>query len=123
MIKDMKSRLFRRGFAFALGLLIALGMSLSAVQATGMAVKMALAAKMDAKQNGDCSDGCGAPGHNSAKGTACTSVCVTPIVAVLSPALSVTVAHAADVGFGPDPRLHDWVSSPDPYPPRSKDLG
>lgn len=119
----MTGRLFRQGFAFALGLLVAWGMSLSAVQASQMTVKMATAAAMSTHGNGDCSGGCGGDGDNGAEAMICTAACVAPVVAVLSPTQSVTFGHVADVQFGPHPLLTDWASAPDPYPPRSSDLG
>lgn len=119
----MNSRPFRQGFAFVLGLLVALGMSLSAVQASEMTVKMAAATDMSTHGNSDCSSGCGDDGSDGGKAMICTAVCVAPVVAVLSPTLSVTFGNAAILQFGPDPLLPDWASSPDPYPPRSSDLG
>jgi len=119
----MKGRPLRQAFVLALGLLIALGISLSAVQASDMAVKMAAASDMSAGGSGHCSGGCGDPGGDSGKATACTTICVAPVVAVLSPSLSMTFEHTADVQFGPDPAMHDRAFSPDPYPPRSTDLG
>jgi hypothetical protein len=119
----MKRRPFRQGFAFALGLLVALGLSLSAVHASGVAVHMAAATDMSAEGSGGCGGGCNDAGGSTGTAMICSAVCVAPVVAVLSPALSVTFGHAAHVQFGPDSLLRDWASSPDPYPPRPRDLG
>jgi hypothetical protein len=119
----MKGRPLRRGFAFALGLLIALGMSLSAIQASDMTVAMATAADMSTHGTGDCGGGCGDPEDNGGKAMICGVVCVAPFVAVLSQTPSMTFGHPADVQFESNSRLRDWASAPDPYPPRSSDLG
>src|SRR3546814_13660278 len=64
----------RRAFSLMLGVLLALGMSLSAAQAGGMVVKMvSMASDMGAPGHDGC-DGCGSDDGKVATG-ACLSVC------------------------------------------------
>src|SRR3546814_14957754 len=70
----------RRAFSLMLGVLLALGMSLSAAQAGGMVVKMvSMASDMGAPGHDGC-DGCGSDDGKVATG-ACLSVCTIPALA------------------------------------------
>jgi hypothetical protein len=117
----MKRWPLRQVLALMLGVLLALGMSLSAVQASDMALAMAATGGAGSD---DCSSGCGGDdGGKDAKAMTCAAVCIPPAVAVLAPTPSVAFDHTANVQSEPDSLLPDWASSPDPYPPRSIDLG
>lgn len=109
-------------FALVLGFLVAFGMSVSAVHASNMAVKMVAAADVGASGKGDC-DGCNDGGGDGANALACPAACMAPVVAVLPPASSVSPCPEAKLPLRPHPLLLGWASSPDPYPPRSTDLG
>ncbi len=103
--------------ALLLGVFVALGMGLSAVQANDMAIKMTMSSDM-----GGC-DGCGGGDDDDRIGGACSSVCTTPAQAILAPAFPV-IAAAAPKLFLPDYwPVHGLVLSPDPNPPKPLDLG
>lgn len=114
----------RRVFALLLGAFLALGMSLSVVQASDMTVKMiSSVSDMGAAGQGGGCDGCGGGDEGKAKIGACLSVCMTSAFAVLPSASPVKVVQTSDLPL----RRHavSWGSSapPDPYPPRSSNLG
>lgn len=119
---DVMSRWSRHPiFVLLLGALLALGLSLSAIQASDMAAKMATVSDM-----GDMAaqTGCESCGDDStASGTACLSVCAAPVIAIGSPpvpALSApTSGHVSHRYFFSLGR----TVAPDPRPPRSSALG
>ena len=101
-----------------LGIFLALGMNLSAVQAGEMTVKMPATCNMTASGH---SNDCGDDGAAS-KMTMCSFGCVASVVAVISqkaPAVAL-IAHAPLLRQSP--LLLGRASSPDPFPPRSGDL-
>jgi predicted metal-binding membrane protein len=111
----------RQVFALTLGLLVALGMSLSAVQAGDMAAKMAMASGMTGSGHGDCG-GCDDGG--SAKDMPCAPACMTPVSAAMLPqAWSVTVRQTSDLSTRPYLHRLGRAPAPDPTPPRPGDLG
>ncbi|WP_244538147.1 hypothetical protein [Mesorhizobium sp. YR577] len=91
---------------------------MSPVQASDMAVKMAMTSGMAMPTDGDCS-GCPDQGTDGGKMTVCPQVCVAPVLALLpeNPAFGIAP---------PAPRLTPLRSSflhgrdavPDPYPPK-----
>ena len=112
----------RRAFALVLGVLLALGMTVSAVQAGGMVVKMvSMASTMGATGQGGC-DGCGSDDGKAAAAGACLSVCTTQALAVLPPTFSVSLVPAKDLSLPRHATPPDRTSSPDPDPPRPADL-
>lgn len=114
----------RRTFTSILGLVFAASLSVSAVQATDMAVRMTMASAMGVATNDvkcpDCDHGsrdmkamdcrlalCGAPGL--------ATLASTPVVAVRVDGLGLPVQA--------QPPLVGWAHAPDPYPPRPSTLG
>jgi len=105
-----------------LGVFVALGVSLSAIQASDMTIKMASASAMGGSGDGGCG-GCDGGGNDGAKGMACAAVCTAPVLAVVPQAFSLTLTQTLHPPMRPYPFLHSAAFSPDPYPPRSSDLG
>ena len=103
-------------FVLLLGVFVALGMGLSAVQANTMAFKMTMTSEMGSTGHGDCG-GCG-NGGNTAKAMVCMPTCVASVPALLP--------QADAKEFAPSPAkfplreflLTSRVYPPDPYPPR-----
>jgi hypothetical protein len=111
---------FRRLSVLVLGLLVALGMGLSVVQAGTMATKMATAGHMASSS----SDGCGQCGDQPG-GTnkiVCEATCVAPAAATLPQFLAVTFDRATVFPWWRSARLAGLTASPDPSPPRPIDL-
>jgi hypothetical protein len=103
-----------------LGLVVALGMGLSAVQAGDMAVKMATSGHMASSGT----DNCGQCGDQlgGGKTMVCEATCVAPAAATLPQSLTVTFDRGADYPSWRSARLPGLTASPDPSPPRSIDL-
>ncbi|MDQ6437725.1 hypothetical protein RB623_27045 [Mesorhizobium sp. LHD-90] len=103
-----------------LAALIAIGLSLSSVQAADMTVKMSMTSSMDMSADGDCA---GCPDDNPGSKIPCPAVCVAPVLALVpqgpSPAVSVSRLHLEPV---PCLSWHGRQTPPDPYPPRSIDM-
>lgn len=115
----MKHWSSRQFIALFLGVLLALGMSLSAVQASEMAVQMVMTSDAGASGQGDC-DGC----DDSADAVTCTPVLSCSGMAALLPAAGgFTVAQAIKQVTPVSGVARDLIAPPDPYPPRSLDLG
>lgn len=112
----------RQLISLLFGVFLALGMSLSVVQASGMASKMAMTSGMADSGNGNCADYGGDDGNTNP--VACKAMCT----AGYSPAVLSFGALFANQSATVPPVPHEppsrgWVASPDPYPPRSIDLG
>ena len=118
----MKRWSSRRLSALLLAVFLALGMSLSVVQASDMASKMAMTPGMADSGNGNCAD-CGG-GDGNTNTAACKAMCTAGhSPAVLSfGALFANQSAAVPPASRERPSL-GRVPSPDPYPPRSTDLG
>lgn len=108
----------RHVFALLLAAFVAVGLSLSSVQASDMAIKMAMASDMSMSADSDCT-GCPDEGSEGGKMTVCPQVCIAPVLAIVPQGL-------ADVFLAPPPYLtplpsaylHGRSAIPDPYPPR-----
>jgi hypothetical protein len=107
---------------------VTLGLSLSAVDASGMAaktsiaVKMSMAAEMGAAGHGDCP----ACDHDAGKtkAMACaSSICAMSALAVLPPTTPIAFGGKATSSPGSYLLPHGTSSPPDPYPPRPSALG
>lgn len=119
-IEGMRDRPSRRILALLLGVFLALGMSLSAVEAGEMGVQMAMASDAGASGQSDCS---GCDSGDGSNATACSSVLSCSSAAVLpgdrtSPATKTAVLFVPIFGVAPG-----LSAPPDPYPPRSLHLG
>ncbi len=113
----MKRRSSHRIIALLLGVFLALGMTLSAVQANDMAIDIVMCSDMDG-----CND-CGNESDCDSNGGACLSVCTTATPAVLNPAVAVKTAEASNLPLPDYQSTYGPASSPDPHPPRSHDQG
>jgi hypothetical protein len=123
MLKTMKTWSARQLIAIFLAVFVTMGMSLSAVQATDMTAKMAMASDMGGPGNDGC-QGCPAGGDDSGmKAMTCTPICVAPVMAVLPYAEPVMLVHKPVSFIAQYPLLRGRTSPPDPYPPRSIDIG
>ena len=118
---EMKSLSNRQVLTFVLGVFLALGPILSQVQATEMAVTMAMLDGMPFSEQGGC-DGCGGDNGMVNSGS-CLPVCTTVCLAVLPAGISLKAVPTPKMTF-----VNDWSSpglslSPDPHPPRLIDIG
>ena len=107
----------RQIFALLLGFFVALGMSPSTVQASGMAAKMIVTSGMGTSGHGDCR-GCEGGDSGGAKAMACGPICIAPVFAVPPQAFSMSVVPALALSLRQYPLPHDRAPQPDPYPPR-----
>ena len=115
----------RRLLTLVLAVLVTLSLSLSAVQASGMAsemAKMTAMSGMDSSMSGDCQK-CPNKNDGAAMAMACGPVCVAPAMAMLPQDSPATFALAQIAFLKRHSLLHGRASPPDPYPPRSSDIG
>ncbi|UCM24930.1 hypothetical protein [Ensifer adhaerens] len=119
----MKRWSARKLVALFLAVFVAVGMNLLAVQATDMSVKMAMTADMTGSTHDGC-PGCPAGGGDQGmKAMVCTVICTMPVTAVLPegaslPAVQQPIFFAARASL-----LHGTRAPPEPYPPRTTDIG
>lgn len=112
----------RQIFAIVLAVFVTMGMSLSVVQANDMAVKMATSSDMAVAGHGDC-HGCDGGDAGKTKAMVCTIACVTPVAGVLQIGPVVEISAPAKLGLPRTALLLGTTLPPDPYPPRSTDIG
>ena len=108
---------FRQAYTLMFGLLVALGMSLSAVQASNMAADMVMPGhQMSADGTGNC-NGC----NDGPGGTmmVCDATCVAPATATLPQSLALLIERPADRPVSQGPTPSSWTASPNPHPPKS----
>src|SRR3546814_17303750 len=111
----------RRFLALFLGVFLALGMGLSAVQAGEMSVQMAMPSDAGAAGQSDCT-GCNG-GDDSSNAATCSSVLSCSSAAVL-PGDRASVATKPSALFMPLVDFAPGLSAPPhPYPPTSPHLG
>lgn len=124
ILRVMRHWSVRQLFALLLAVFIAVGMSLSVAQASGMTARMATMADMDMSAHGSCQDCPDQPGDTGMKAMACGNVCAGPVLATLpAAAMPVLVGEKAASFVAGDPLLHGRALTPDPYPPRTSDIG
>ena len=100
-----------------LGLLVALGMSLSVVQASDMAVGMAMPGhQMAASGTADCNACKDVPG--GAKLMQCDATCVAPATATVPQYPALLIERPVDRPVSASPVLSGWTASPNPHPPK-----
>lgn len=105
----------RQLIALVLGVMLALGTTLSAVRAADMAAKMSAAAAMGAAMPDDCGGGCD---DDAAGAGSCVMVCPNSAQAVVPAASPIVAIDARE----PQP-IGEFASAgrsshPDPYPPK-----
>ena len=115
--------LIRQIFVLFLTVFVTVGLGLSAVQDSTMNIKMMdMATGMASFGGGSCHD-CGKPGDSKAMMACVTPGCFAPAAA------HVPSAAVLNVTFTPIHYLHQDLallgreSRPDPYPPRTADIG
>lgn len=102
-------------FALFLGFFVAVGTSLSVVQANEMAVKMAVSIDMDGDGHGDCG---GCLGGNDGNGAGCEAACAFSASALIPAVSSVKSTPFLDLfPFAPS-AIRDGPTSIEPYPPK-----
>jgi hypothetical protein len=112
----------RQGFTLLLSVFVAVGMGLSVVRATDMAVKMAMMSDMGTDGQGDCSNCLHFPEKDGAKATFCATACAEPATADQHEAPPRVVALITAVRLAGVATLHGRALQPDPHPPRTSDI-
>lgn len=111
----------RQILAIVLAVFVTVGVSLSVVQASDMAIKMATTSDMGASGHGDC-NGCGDNDAGKAKPMVCTIAC--PVFAALPQVDPVAeISTPTKLALPKTPLLLGSIASLDPYPPRSINIG
>lgn len=113
----MRRAPFRQIYVLMLGLLVALGMSFSIVQASNMAAGMTMAGQ---QVSGSGMGACGAckDGPTGAKVMVCDAACAAPANATVPQLTTLLVQKAVDPALSQSPILSGWTSSPNPHPPK-----
>lgn len=106
-----------RPLIMVLAVLVTVAMSLSAVQASGMASKMTMMSDMGASVGGDCHQCSG--GEETGKAAACSVFCTAPAVATVPQILGTAVFESSRLALTRSTFLHGRNALPDPFPPRS----
>jgi hypothetical protein len=119
----MKHRSARQLVTLLLAVFVAVGMGLSAAQASGMAARMATMSDMAMPDHGDCQDCPDQPGDGGIKAMACGNVCAAPVIAPLPTAAVIPDGEKPASVVAPDLSLDGRSLSPDPDPPRTSDIG
>lgn len=113
----------RQIFALMLAVFVTLGLSLSVVGASAMAAKMATSSHMSASVYSDCHD-CDGGHSDKGKPMVCTVGCVSPVSVVFPHIGQATIPWTGMKLLPPKiALLFGSTAPPDPYPPRSIDLG
>jgi hypothetical protein len=91
-------------------------MSLSAVQASNMAAKMAVSGEemaSGASKCGSCNDD-----MSGAMTMACDAICVAPVTATVPQTAALLIERPLDRPLTNAEVLSDWAVSPNPHPPK-----
>jgi hypothetical protein len=123
IVDDMASWSLRQISALVFAVFMAVGMSVAVVHANDMAIKMAVTSDMGVSGHGDC-HGCDSGDAGKTKAMVCTVACVTPVTAAIpqiGPAVDISVP--AKRVLSKAALLLGTTLPPDPYPPRSNDIG
>ena len=113
----------RKLTALVLAVFVAAAMGLSAAQASGTTTKMATMIQMDMSHHGGCQGNSDNASGGGLKATACCAVCTTLAIAPLPEATHLTISGAPVSFASQEPLLHGRTSPPDPYPPRTSNIG
>lgn len=123
LIGDMANWSIRQLSALVFAVFMTVGMSFAVVQANDMAIKMAVTSDMGVSGHSDC-HGCDSGDAGKTKAMVCTVACVTPVTAAvpqIGPAVDISVP--AKRVLPKAALLLGTTLPPDPYPPRSNDIG
>ena len=121
----MNLLLVRQIFAVLLSVFITAGLSLAVAQAGNMPMKtsMSMASVMTASGHGDFHD-CDSGAAGKTKEMVCAEICAASIFATLPQIAPMVVAEImTTLALPEDEFLIGSGSPPDPYPPRSTDIG
>lgn len=116
----MRRARFRQVCTLMLGLLVALGMSVSVVQASNMAVDMTMsghemaASDMGTSDTGDCS----ACKDAGAQMMACNDACVMAMNAMVPSFVVLLIQLPVDRPASRPATLSGWTAAPNPHPPK-----
>ena len=113
----------RQLLVLILAVLVTAGMGLSAVEASQMTVKMAIAADMGMAGHDGCPGCPDGNGNNGMKAMPCAALCAAPLLAVLPQAEPIGLITMASADPLVMPVLHGRVPTSDPVPPRTTDIG
>jgi hypothetical protein len=106
-----------------LAVLVTVGLSLSVVQAGDMAMKISVGATMADPGHGDCHD-CNGGDAGKIKTMTCAPICAPPVAAMSSDVTPLVVGETRVALVLPvDEFRNGGLPPPDPYPPRSADIG
>ncbi|MDW9364136.1 hypothetical protein CN172_20020 [Sinorhizobium meliloti] len=119
----MKHWTFRQLSLLFLAVFVAAGMGVSAAQASDMAASMATMSEMDMSAEGGCEDCPNQSPDSGMKTMACGTVCAAPVLAALPTALPLPSCEKAGSLLPRDTLLRGRALPPDPYPPRTSDIG
>jgi hypothetical protein len=112
----MRRGSFRQFFVLMLGLLVAMGMSLSVVQASNMAAGMTMSGETMSVGMDHCASCKVNP--DGAKGMTCGATCVAPMNATVPQFDALLVELPVDRPVSHCPMLSGWTASPNPHPPK-----
>lgn len=113
----MKRGSFRQLFVLMLGLLVAMGMSLSVVQASNMAAGMTMSGETMSVSGMDHCSSC-KDDPDGAKMMTCGATCVPPMNATVPQFDALLVELPVDRPVSQSPMLSGWTASPNPHPPK-----
>ena len=117
----MRRMPFRQICVLMLGFLVALGTSLSVVQASDMAVNMTMSGHhMSVSGMGDCTS-C-KHGPDGARMMACDVACVMAMNATMPQFVVLLIQRAVDSPVSQPLAPSGWTASPNPHPPKQIDL-
>lgn len=119
----MKHWTVRQVALLLLAVFVAAGMGLSAAQASGLAASMATMSEMAMSAERGCEDCPDQSPDNGMMALACGTVCAAPVLAALPTALPLPSCEKAVSLLPRDTFLRGRALPPDPYPPRTSDIG
>jgi hypothetical protein len=119
----MKHCSVRQLVLLLLTVFVAAGMGLSVAQASGMAAKMATMSDMAMSDEGDCQACPDQAGDSGLKAMACGNICAAPVVAPLPTAAFIPHGEKPTSDAALASLLIGRALPPDPYPPRTSDIG
>ena len=112
-----------RLFVLLLGVFVTLSMGLSNVAANTMTLKMPMTSAMMSDMGASGKKDCGDCGAADSKAMICTAGCIASVPVILTQ-VEVSITKTAPLLFTPLVlRLTSLTYPPDPYPPRTSDIG
>ncbi len=113
----------RQIFAVLLAVFVTVGLSLSAAQASNMRMKMSMGSGMTTSEHSDFHD-CDRGNADKTKAMICAAICAASVVATVPEVAPIAAAEImTKLALPKDELLIGSRSPPDPYPPRSANVG